>query len=139
MRELRIGVVVARFNPAVSQLLLDKCCGKLEELGVGGYGVHPVAGALEIPYMVKRLALDRGAGAPDAYDGFIALGCVIRGETYHFEVVANVSAQGLLDVQLEIMAPVANGILTVDDEGQAMRRAERKAVHCAHCVLSLLA
>ena len=105
---LRVGIVLARFNPAIGDALLAGAERALSEAGVGDSAitVATVPGALEAP-----LALQRMAQTGD-YDALVALGAVIRGETYHFEIVANESAAGVASVQLEFGIPIGNGILT---------------------------
>ncbi len=135
-KKMRIAVVYSRFNPKVMELMLSQCIECMNELRIPSNHQVPVPGALEIPLMVKHLI---GEGSKTGYDGFIALGCVIRGETYHFEVVSDVSALGLQQVQLEAMVPVVNGILTTDTRKQARLRAPAKARHCVHAVAELVA
>jgi 6,7-dimethyl-8-ribityllumazine synthase len=124
---LRIGIVRCRFNEPIGLVALDACLGRLGELGVAGTEITVVSvpGSLEAPLALQRLA------ATGKYDAFIALGAVIRGETYHFEVVANESASGLAQVELDTGIPVANGILTTDTEAQAEARAAPKGRDCA--------
>lgn len=119
---MRVGIVLSRFNPTIGELLLKGAARALEESGVGETAVvvMTVPGALESP-----LALQRMAQTGD-YDALVALGAVIRGETYHFEIVANESAAGLASVQLEFGIPIGNGILTTDTDEQAKERAEAK-------------
>ena len=119
---LRVGIVLSRFNPEIGELLLQGAARCLQESGVKETAVTVVTvpGALESP-----LALQRMAQSGD-YDALIALGAVIRGETYHFDVVANESAAGLAGVQLEFGVPIANGILTTDTDEQAKERAAGK-------------
>jgi 6,7-dimethyl-8-ribityllumazine synthase len=93
--------------------------------------VATVPGALEIP-----LAAQRFAQSGD-YDAIVALGAVIRGETYHFEIVANESAAGLSRVQLELGIPIGNGVLTTEDDAQALARAEQKGLEAAQAALEL--
>jgi 6,7-dimethyl-8-ribityllumazine synthase len=108
--QMRVGVVVARFNPEIGEILLAGALRALDEAGVAedAITVASVPGALEVP-----LALQRMAQTGD-YDALVALGAVIRGETYHFEIVANESAAGVASVQLEFGTPIGNGILTTD-------------------------
>ena len=119
---MRVGVVVARFNPAVGDSLLAGALRALEGAGVAqdAITVASVPGSLEVP-----LALQRMAQTGD-YDALVALGAVIRGETYHFEIVANESASGVASVQLEFGTPIGNGILTTDTDAQALARADGK-------------
>ena len=110
----RVLVVEARFYPHISDALYEGAAAALKAAGVASERVT-VTGALEIPAAI-RMAATR-------YDGFIALGCVIRGETYHFEIVAGESARGLMDLMVREGLCIGNGILTVEDEAQALRRA----------------
>ena len=115
---LRIGIVQARFNAQVGDRLREGCMAELQRLGVAEDDIEVVLvpGALEIPLALKALALSEG------FDALIALGCVMRGETYHFELVCNESARGVTQVQLDHMIPVANAILTVENAAQAEAR-----------------
>jgi len=119
---LRVGIVLSRFNPEIGELLLQGAARALQESGVKETAVTVVTvpGALESP-----LALQRMAQSGD-YHALVALGAVIRGETYHFDLVANESAAGVASVQLEFGVPVANGILTTDTDEQAKERAAGK-------------
>ena len=130
---LKIGIVRARFNEPIGRVALEACLGRLGELGVAGadIAVVAVAGALEAPLALQRLA------ATGRYDALVALGAVIRGETYHFEVVANESASGLMQVQLDTGVPVANGILTTDTDEQAEARAAPKGRDCADVAVEM--
>ena len=120
---LRIGIVQARFNAHIGDRLRDGCMAELQRLGVADDDseVVTVPGALEIPLALKALAQS------DEFDALIALGCVIRGETYHFELVCNESARGVTQVQLDHMVPVANAILTVENQAQAEARISKGA------------
>jgi len=131
--ELRIGIVRARFNEDVGLAELEACRVHLMELGVhdDDITVVSVPGALEVPLLLRELA------ATDDFDALIALGAVIRGETYHFEIVANESASGITQVQLDTGIPVANGILTVDTDEQAMLRAPVKGKDCAEAAVEM--
>ncbi len=124
---LRIGIVVARFNAVVGDGLLASCMAALAKLGVRDTDIRVVTvpGALEVPLALQKMA---GTGK---FDALIALGAVIRGETYHFEIVANESASGIMAVQLDTGIPVANGILTTNDEDQAAARVAQKGADCA--------
>jgi len=128
---LRIGIVRSRFNEGVGAAMLEACRKRLEELKVAAVAVVSVPGALEAPLALQRLA------NTEKYDALIALGAVIRGETYHFEIVANESASGLMQVQLDSGIPVANGILTTDTEGQAQKRAAEKGRDCAEVAVEM--
>ena len=120
---LRIGIVQARFNAHIGDRLRDGCMAELQRLGVADDDIEVVTvpGALEIPLALKALAQS------DEFDALIALGCVIRGETYHFELVCNESARGITQVQLDHMVPVANAILTVENQAQAEARISKGA------------
>ncbi|OFZ86699.1 MAG: 6,7-dimethyl-8-ribityllumazine synthase [Betaproteobacteria bacterium RBG_16_66_20] len=119
-RVLRIGVVHSRFNEAICQELLASARAELARAGAEAEFVS-VAGALEIPLALQWMAQS------GRFDAFAAIGAVIRGDSYHFEVVANESARGIMDVALETGLPVANGILTTDTEEQALERSEKGA------------
>ena len=130
---LRIGIVVSRFNEEVGEGLLESCTAALVK-----HGVHPsdirvvsVPGALETPLALQKLA---NSGH---YDALIALGAVIRGETYHFEIVANESASGITAVALDNGVPVANGILTTENDEQALERAPQKGADCALAAIEM--
>ena len=120
---LRLGVVASRFNEEIVAKLVERANQELARLGVRAEDVThvSVAGALEIPLALQWLAQS------ERYDALVAVGAVIRGDTYHFEVVSNESARGVMDVALEFGIPVANGILTTDDEAQALARADKGA------------
>lgn len=124
---LRIGIVVARFNAEIGDGLLASCTAELTKLGVAADDVTIVSvpGALEAPLVLQQMAVS------DAYDALIALGAVIRGETYHFEIVANESARGIMSVQLDTGIPIANGILTTENDDQATARMAQKGADCA--------
>ena len=119
---MRVGIVLSRFNAEIGEVLLQGALRALNEAGVAesAIAVVTVPGALEAP-----LALQRMAQTGD-YDALVALGAVIRGETYHFEIVANESAAGVASVQLEFGIPIGNGILTTDTDDQAKARADAK-------------
>ena len=129
----RVAVVLSRFNPAVGDGLLSGALRGLREAGVaeGDITVVTVPGALEIP-----LAAQRFAQSGDI-DAIVALGAVIRGETYHFEVVSNESAAGLSGVQLEFGVPIGNGVLTTENDAQALARAEVKGYEAARTAIEL--
>ena len=116
----RIGVVHSRFNEEICNALLETARAELKKAGAEAEFVA-VAGALEIPLALQWMAQS------GRFDALAAIGAVIRGDTYHFEVVANESARGLMDVALETGLPVANGILTVDTEAQALARKDKGA------------
>jgi len=116
----RIGVVHSRFNEEICNALLETARAELAKAGAEAEFVS-VAGALEIPLALQWLAQS------GRFDALAAIGAVIRGDTYHFEVVSNESARGVMDVALETGLPVANGILTVDTEAQALARRDKGA------------
>ena len=116
----RLLIVEARFYDDLADGLLEDAKAALEEAGAE-YDVVTVPGALEIPAVVAIAHQAAEKGAP-AYDGFVALGCVMRGETYHFDIVSNESARGLMDLAVRHGLAIGNGILTVEDEEQAWAR-----------------
>lgn len=131
--DLRIGIVMSRFNIDIGEGMLSACTAELKKNGVLDSNILlvTVPGALEIPLALKRMAMS------DQFDALIALGAVIRGDTYHFEVVANESARGLLVVQLEVEIPIANGILTTDNDDQAIARMSAKGMESAQVALEM--
>ncbi|MBC8024237.1 MAG: 6,7-dimethyl-8-ribityllumazine synthase [Burkholderiales bacterium] len=136
---LRIAVVWSRFNEEIVRELLTACDRQLVELGVAAADIDVVSvpGALEIPLVLQALALERRGFGGRRYDALVALGAVVRGETYHFDIVANESARGILDVQLETGIPVANGVLTSDTEEQARVRAAVKGAEAARVAVEM--
>ena len=137
---LRIGIVQARFNADITDALAQACLAELETLGVAAKDIDhvQVPGALEVPVALQALA-ERGG-----YHALIALGCIIRGETYHFELVANESGASVSRVALDYRLPIANAILTTEDLAQAVARqtdkgrdAARVAVEMAHLLATL--
>ena len=136
---LRVAIVWSRFNEEMVRVLLTACDKQLVELGVAATDIDVVSvpGALEIPVVLQTLALERRGLAGRRYDALIALGAVIRGDTYHFEIVADQSARGILDVQLETGVPVANGVLTTDTEAQASERAPVKGAEAARVAIEM--
>ena len=130
---LRIGIVRARFNDALTAKLAEACLSELDRLDVDTSEVRHVSvpGALEIPVALKAMA------ESGDFDALIALGCVIRGETYHFELVANESGAGVTRVSLDHQLPVANAILTVENEEQAWERVEDKARDAARVAIEM--
>ena len=117
---MRIGIVASRFNEEITGQLLERARAEARKLGVEAT-VLQVPGALEIPVALQWMAQS------GHYDALVAVGAVIRGETYHFQVVANESARGVSEVALESGVPVANAILTTDDEAQAKARLDKGA------------
>jgi 6,7-dimethyl-8-ribityllumazine synthase len=130
---LSIGIVMSRFNPDIGEGLLAACAAELMRLGVGASDVEiaTVPGALEIPLALQTLAQTK------RFDALIALGAVIRGETYHFEVVSNDSCHGLMEVQLDLGIPIANGILTCENDDQALARVRQKGSDCAQASVEM--
>ena len=118
--DLRIAVVVARFNEDVSKRLLRGALEALKEHGVEEPDVYWVPGSLELPVTALSLAEKGG------HDAIVCLGCVIRGETYHFEIVADQAAAGIMQVQLDTGVPVTFGVLTTEDKEQAFARSGPK-------------
>jgi 6,7-dimethyl-8-ribityllumazine synthase len=120
--KIRVLIVEARYYGEISDALLEGATDALKAFGAD-YDVVTVPGAFEVPAAIGY-ALEGGHRPVGAtYDGYVALGCVIRGETYHFEVVANQSARGIMDLAIAKRLPIGNGILTVDTEAQALARA----------------
>jgi 6,7-dimethyl-8-ribityllumazine synthase len=117
---VRLGIVASRFNEPLSTRLLERAREEAAKLGAQPALVS-VPGALEIPVALRWMAQS------GRFDALVALGAVIRGETYHFEVVAKESARGVMQVALEWGVPVANGILTTEDEAQAEARLDKGA------------
>ena len=125
--ELRVGIVMSRFNTDIGEGLLSACTAALVKHGVKERNIRivTVPGALESPLALQKMA------QTGRYDALIVLGAVVRGETYHFEIVANESAAGISSVQLDSGVPIANGILTTDSEDQALARMSEKGADCA--------
>lgn len=131
--DLVIGIVRARFNDAITSRMAELCQAELVALGVAAKHVTVVTvpGALEVALALKALA------DQDEYDALVAIGCVIRGETYHFELVANESGAGVTRVSLDHQVPIANAILTVENEAQAWARVEDKARDAARVAIEM--
>lgn len=134
-------IVEARFYDHLADALLDGAKSALDDAGAT-YDVVTVPGALEIPAAIS-FALDAAEEGGTDYDGFVALGVVIRGETYHFDIVANESARGLMDLSIEESLAIGNGILTTENEEQAWVRARRsegdKGGFAARAALAMVA
>ena len=130
---LSIGIVRARFNDELTSALAQACITELRALGVDEDDIRHVTvpGALEVPVALKALA------ETEEHDALVALGCIIRGETYHFELVANESGAGVTRVALDSGLPIANAILTVEDEAQAWARAEEKGRDAARVAVEM--
>ncbi|WP_114639608.1 6,7-dimethyl-8-ribityllumazine synthase [Polynucleobacter necessarius] len=132
-QDLRIGIVQARFNEDHCVALTNACINELLALGVAQSDIKlvTVPGALEIPFALQKLA------QTDEFDGLVALGAVIRGETYHFELVSNESAAGISRISIDSGLPIANGVLTCDTDEQAYARVEVKGADCAKAVVEM--
>jgi 6,7-dimethyl-8-ribityllumazine synthase len=132
-RKRVIGIVRARFNDDITQALLDACLAELRAHGVRDEHIEiaEVPGALEVPVALQAMAQH------DRFDALIALGCIIRGETYHFELVANESGAGVSRVALDYEIPIANAILTVEDDDQALARQHDKGRDAAQVALEM--
>ncbi len=132
-RKLYIGIVQARFNQSITDALAAACKAELAALGVDEKNIDHVLvpGALEVPLALQAMA------EKDRYDALIALGCIIRGETYHFELVANESGAGVSRVGLDYQLPVANAILTTENEAQALARQTEKGRDAARVAVEM--
>jgi len=130
---LRIGVVQARFNRDIGQELLSACVAELMQLGVAPEDVLHVTvpGALEIPLALQKMA------ETEQFDALVAIGAVIRGETYHFELVANESGAGITRVGLDFGIPIANAVLTTENDAQAAARATVKGADAARVAVEM--
>lgn len=130
---LRIGIAQARFNDNVCQGLLDACLAELQRLGVADEDVLHVSvpGALEIPLALQKLAETR------QFDALIGIGAVIRGETYHFELVSNESGAGITRVGLDYGIPIANAVLTTETDEQAEARMVEKGADAARVAVEM--
>jgi 6,7-dimethyl-8-ribityllumazine synthase len=132
-QDLRVGIVQARFNEEHCVALTNACIDELIKLGVSQSDIKlvTVPGALEIPFALQKMA------ETGEFDGLIALGAVIRGETYHFELVSNESASGISRISIESGLPIANGVLTCDTDEQAQVRVQVKGADCAKAVIEM--
>jgi 6,7-dimethyl-8-ribityllumazine synthase len=131
--QLRVGIVMSRFNAEIGEGLLSSCTATLRKQGVAASNVRivTVPGALEAPLALQKMAQS------GHYDALIALGAVIRGETYHFEIVSNEMASGITTVQLDTGVPVANGVLTTENDDQALARMMEKGADCAIAAIEM--
>ena len=138
---LRIGIVQARFSNEIGSAMLQVCTDKLQEMGVKTkhITIATVPGALEVALVLQNMA------ASGRYDALVAIGAVIRGETYHFELVANESGAAITRVGLDFNIPIANAVLTTENDEQAHVRIEEKArdaavvaVECANLINTLI-
>jgi 6,7-dimethyl-8-ribityllumazine synthase len=138
---LRMLIVEARFYDHIADALLAGATRVLDEAGAQ-HDRLSVPGALEVPAAIA-FAVDAAQRKKAPYDGVVALGCVIQGETYHFELVSNESARGLMDLSIGRQLPLGNGILTVDNEAQALARStadgRNKGAAAAKAALAMVA
>ncbi|UCU98019.1 6,7-dimethyl-8-ribityllumazine synthase [Acidovorax radicis] len=132
-KKLHIGIVQARFNEGITNSLAAACRGELLALGVQEKNITHVLvpGALEVPVALQAMA------ESDNYDALIALGCIIRGETYHFELVANESGAGVTRLALDYQTPIANAIITTENMDQAIARQTDKGVDAARVAVEM--
>lgn len=132
-KNFKIGIVQARFNTHITNAMLQAACDELSRLEVLSENITTVqvAGALEIPLALQILAEQMD------FDALIAIGCVIRGETYHFELVSNESAAGITRVGLDYNIPIANAILTTENESQAQERIKEKSKDAAQVAVEM--
>jgi 6,7-dimethyl-8-ribityllumazine synthase len=132
-KDLHIGIVQARFNESITNTLASAALGELAALGVPQDNITlvKVPGALEVPAALQAMA------ETDRFDALIALGCIIRGETYHFELVANESGAGVSRVSLDYQLPIANAIITTEDMPQALARQTDKGVDAARVAVEM--
>ncbi len=130
---VKVAIALARFNQDVGEGLLSACLHELAQLGVAEQDIQLVSvpGALELPLLLQRLALS------GKYDALVALGAVIRGDTYHFEIVSNEMASGITAVQLKTGVPIANGVLTTENDDQALVRMAEKGRDCARVAIEM--
>jgi len=140
-RKAHLLVIEARFHDELADALLDGATAALDEAGAT-WDVVTVPGSLEIPAVIS-FALDGAASGGTDYDGFVALGTVIRGDTYHFDIVANESSRALMDLSVQEAISIGNGILTTENEAQAWARARRnegdKGGFAARAALTMIA
>lgn len=131
--DLVVGIVQARFNESITNALAEACRAELLALGVAEKHIDHVMvpGALEVPVALQAMAEKGG------YDALIALGCIIRGETYHFELVANESAAGVTRVALDYQLPIANAVLTTENLEQAVARQTEKGRDAARVAVEM--
>ena len=130
---MSVGIVMARFTQDIGEGLMSACTAELHRLGVAASDIEiaTVPGALEIPLALQTMA------QTNRFNALIALGAVIRGETYHFEVVSNDSCRGVMEVQLDTGIPIANGILTCENDDQALVRTQQKGTDCAQAAVEM--
>ena len=130
---LRIGIAITRWNKGIVDGLLSAATSALTKAGVSEQDIVivTVPGALELPLVLQRMAVS------GKYDALIALGAVIRGDTYHFEIVANEMASGITQVQLDTGVPIGNAVLTTENDHQATARMSEKGRDVAHCAVEM--
>ena len=132
-KKLVVGIVQARFNQSVTDALFNACKSELMRLGVQEENIFhvKVPGALEVPVALQALA------ESDKYDALVALGCIVRGETYHFELVANESGAAVTRLGLDYQLPIANAILTTENMAQAVARQDEKGRDAARVAVEM--
>jgi 6,7-dimethyl-8-ribityllumazine synthase len=132
-KKLSIGIVQARFNTPITDALANACKAELLALGVSDKDIDHVTvpGALEVPVALQAMA------EKSKYDALVAIGCIVRGETYHFELVANESGAGVTRISLDYQLPIANAILTTEDMPQAVARQEEKGRDAARVAVEM--
>lgn len=130
---LCVGIALSRFNADIGEGLRSGCLSALEKMGVASASITlvTVPGALELPLALQAMAQS------GKYDALVALGAVIRGETYHFEIVSNESARGIIDVQLNTGIPIANAVLTTENDDQALARMLQKGAEAAQAAIEM--
>lgn len=130
---LKVGIVQARFNASVTDALAQACKAELVALGVAEKDIEhlTVPGALEVPVALQAMAEKTN------YDALVAIGCIIRGETYHFELVANEAGAGVTRISLDYQLPIANAILTTEDMAQAIARQTEKGRDAARVAVEM--
>ena len=132
-KKLKVGIVQARFNASITDALTHACKAELIALGVAekDIALYTVPGALEVPVALQALA------EKSSFDALVAIGCIIRGETYHFELVANEAGAGVTRIALDYQIPVANAILTTEDMAQAVARQDEKGRDAARVAVEM--
>jgi len=132
-KKLSIGIVQARFNAPITDALASACQAELVALGVAAKDIDHVTvpGALEVPVALQAMA------EKSKYDALVAIGCIVRGETYHFELVANESGAGVTRISLDYQLPIANAILTTEDMPQAVARQTEKGRDAARVAVEM--
>ena len=132
-KKLAVGIVQARFNESVTDALFNACKSELMLLGVEEKNIFhvKVPGALEVPVALQALA------ESEKYDALVALGCIVRGETYHFELVANESGSAVTRLGLDYQLPIANAILTTENMAQAVARQDEKGRYAARVAVEM--